>query len=620
MALPIKQTIYSIYIIVLVALGALLSQGIRQHQLYQEHESIISQTESLIFQFSIIREHVSDSLLDSQQTKLSGISSEMEKLNSNLSTILSNQSIGDEYKLTFLNSIDLPGIILLLRKIESGDASLENMRNLNQEMRALGERLILFDRVLVNNAKQKLIGFQNIIIGSASLIVFLLVIVLALFHRNLIIPLFELVRQSSLALFDREKSVSLSTPSQELNKLVDSVSELLNQRSDLTKQLSDCQETATDVILSLKGIWAQFSKDGKILQIHDEIAEQLGIDKENFLGRDWQDFFKIQTPSLAEIKNHENSLLYLSSEKKAVDVLLKARDTGDNGSEKHLRCCFIQALAGSSYPGSIYCLGIDFSAEQKKIIQLQQNLREEKNKKAEMVRVSHLAILGEMSTGIAHEVSNLSNGIINYAQVLADGACDPDFEIERDKLFHKIIIEGEKIAGLAKNLLAYGQDDAASREIAKIDDILQNSLELMGHYFRIDGTTIDTDLANMPLCKSNGRQIQQVFLSILNNARRALNERYPQKHDRKILKIKAEKDGDTGSNFLKMTFTDYGTGIAEEHKEKVFDPSFSTKPSTEGVGMGLTVSRQLVEMNGGTIALQSKKDEFTTVTVKLPLS
>lgn len=504
MALPLKSVTYSIYFVVLIAMGILISMGIRQYQLYQEHESVISQTERIIFQYSIIREHVSDALLGGESTQLSGISAEMEKLNSNLTDILADTSIDDEYKLTFLNSIDLPGIILLLRKIEGGNNTVENIRNVNRDMRTLGERLILFDRVLVGNAKQKLIAFQNIIIGSAGLIVFLLVIVLALFHRQLIVPILQLIKQSDQAMNGKSQVVQENYPSHEVTSLATTMNTIIRQETEMREQTQRLRE--------------------------------------------------------------------------------------------------------------------DLVTEQEKSALLEQELNLEKNKKAEMVRVSHLAVLGEVTTGIAHEVNNLSNGIINYAQVLADGACDPDFEIEREKLFGKIIIEGEKIAGLSKNILAFGQDDVQSRELVQIHDILDNSLALMSHYFRIDGTIIDADFASIPPCKSNGRQMQQVFLNILNNARRALNERFPQKDANKILKITGKEIEKNSAKMLRLSFTDHGVGIPPENMGQLFSPSFSTKKPAEGAGMGLTVCKEIIDQYHGTVSLESQVNDHTTVTIELPIA
>jgi signal transduction histidine kinase len=617
MTLPLRSTIYAIYLTVFIALIIMLSQGVRQYQLYHEHEAIISRTESLIFQFSIIREHVSESLLDGQRLKLSGISAEMEKLNGNLTAILGEKSIGDEYKLTFLNSIDLPGTILLLRKIEAGGSEIENIRNLNDSMRTLGERLILFDRVLVNNAKQKLIGFQNIIIGSATFIVFILVTVLTLFHRQLIIPLLQLVNNSTRAAAAPPDSLELTSSSRELTELAGSFTDILQQRRHLEEQLQNHRHAVLALVAALRGFVAVISSAGKIIDISTQMAEKCGFGPTEMAGRPWRDFFILPDSPAGNSDSGLQLLDDLTRAGNAFDVSLMTRDQQPLFP---VRCSFIKLPLAEGETYQFYCLGVDLSAEQAKITELEQCLAAEKNKKAEMVRISHLAVLGELSTGVAHEMGNLSNGIINYAQVLADATCDPDFEIERDKLFKKIIVEGEKIAALAKNLLAYGQDDAQSRELAPVAEVLQNSLCLMNHYFRIDGTRLETSFEAVSPCKINGRQMQQVFLSILNNARRALNERYPQKDDKKILRISSGEIDKNGRKMVRLMFTDMGVGIAAENLPKVFDPSFSTKPASEGMGLGLTVSRELVAQHHGDINVESLLNDHTTVVIDLPVS
>lgn len=615
MALPLKSTIYTIYVVVLIALGVLLSQSVRQYQLHREHESIITQTERLIFQYSIIREHVSDALLDREKLELSGIATEMEKLHSNLAAILEDKHIGDEYKLTFINSIDLPGIIFLLRQIEGGKDDIDSIRNLNREMRTLGERLILFDRVLVNNAKHKLIGFQNIIIGSSAVIVFLLVTVLALFHRQLVIPLLELIRESGDAVTGEAETVPITGKSLEVASMATSVSRFIHQRKDLQLQLQNHTIVGREIIGALEGVWVQISKEETIEDLNEELAEKCGFQRDELIGRNWQDLFLLPEDFSHETDSEMSIIEEMSRTEKAITFSLRTK----SDKPRKVRCCFIEYPSEDTKSFQIHCFGYDITEYRNLIAHLEEELQQERNKKVEMVRVSHLAVLGEISTGVAHEVSNLSNGIINYAQVLADASCDPDLELERDEMFNKIIVEGEKIAAIAKNLLAYGQDDADSRELAPIDEVMENSLALMQHYFKIDGTTVDVDLKNLPRSKANGRQMQQVFLNILNNARRALNERYPQKDVKKILRIQGDTFDDDGRAMLRLSFTDLGTGISEDNISKVFDPSFSTKPASEGVGLGLTVSRELVEQQQGRILLESEENDHTTVTIEMPV-
>ncbi|MCK5192473.1 MAG: hypothetical protein KAQ71_01600, partial [Desulfobulbaceae bacterium] len=163
MIFSIRKTVGATALIVALVLVSLLALGIRQYLLFQKHEQVTTHTEKIIFQFAIIREHVTEALLEKKYQRLSGVASEMEELNVNLSSVLSSDYVADQYKINFASSFDISSIVLLLRKLESGAVEPENLRQLNREIRTLGERLMLFDRVLVNFAKRKLIGFQNFV-------------------------------------------------------------------------------------------------------------------------------------------------------------------------------------------------------------------------------------------------------------------------------------------------------------------------------------------------------------------------------------------------------------------------------------------------------------------------
>ncbi|MDH5298175.1 MAG: GAF domain-containing protein, partial [Desulfobulbaceae bacterium] len=195
MAHPLRRVIFGTAILMVVLLGGLLTLGIRQYQLLGHHEQIIAQSEKLLFQFANIREHITSSLLEQRHQQLPAIVPEVEALQTNINQIVQNAHIPDEYKLSFINQIDLPGIILLLYKGGSDQAPGEFTQELNRETRQLGERLMLFDRLLVNYAKRKVIAFQSLVIGILALSVFLMVNMLVIGHRRLATPLIELASQ-----------------------------------------------------------------------------------------------------------------------------------------------------------------------------------------------------------------------------------------------------------------------------------------------------------------------------------------------------------------------------------------------------------------------------------------
>ena len=114
--------------------------------------------------------------------------------------------------------------------------------------------------------------------------------------------------------------------------------------------------------------------------------------------------------------------------------------------------------------------------------------------------------------------------------------------------------------------------------------------------------------------------MQNVFLNILNNARYALNQRYPNQHPQKRLEIKGEVVTKEGRPLLRISCTDFGVGIHPNIINKVFEPFFTTKPAGIGTGLGLSISRSLVEDNKGTLTLESIIDDHTTISLELPVA
>jgi len=245
------------------------------------------------------------------------------------------------------------------------------------------------------------------------------------------------------------------------------------------------------------------------------------------------------------------------------------------------------------------------------------DLTEEELMKAEAMRSAQLASVGELAAGVAHEINNPINGIINYAQIILDDPEDP----ENTDLLTRIKKEGQRIASIVSNLLDFSRRREESPEEVAIQTIMNKSLELVSHRFKDDMILLDNQLPdNLPLLYCNSQQIQQVLLNILSNARHALNERYPNPDPKKKLIIKGETISQSKENFVRITITDYGSGIEQDRIEKVFDPFYSSKPKGEGTGLGLSISHGLIQDNKGYLRITSECGVSTSLLVDLPIS
>lgn len=246
---------------------------------------------------------------------------------------------------------------------------------------------------------------------------------------------------------------------------------------------------------------------------------------------------------------------------------------------------------------------------------LARNLTQEEVLKSEAIRASQLAAIGELASGVAHEINNPINGIINYAQIILD---DPDDE-ENEENLENIIAEGKRIASIVSKLLDFARRREESPAYASVGKILSDSLQLVGHLLKKNGISCIVEMEeNLPELKCNDQQLQQVFLNIISNARYALNERFPEDSPEKIIKITGENFTSYGQRSIRLCFTDFGTGIPQEICERIFDPFFSTKPKGEGTGLGLSISHGLISDHGGRIRVESKRGQGTTFTIDLP--
>lgn len=237
--------------------------------------------------------------------------------------------------------------------------------------------------------------------------------------------------------------------------------------------------------------------------------------------------------------------------------------------------------------------------------------------KAEAMQSAHMASLGELASGVAHEINNPITGIINYGQILSN-ECPPD-SLEKD-IGERIVKEGDRIGKIVKTLLSYARDRREEKRATKVQTILQESILLTQAQIRKEGIDLRIAMAaDLPEVEANFQNIQQGFINIINNARYALNERYPHRHDNKRLEISGETLFIADRPFVRITFRDCGTGIAAEDMHLLTKQFFSTKPFGQGTGLGLSITKKIIADHEGHLSFVSEKGVFTTVTVDLPV-
>lgn len=236
----------------------------------------------------------------------------------------------------------------------------------------------------------------------------------------------------------------------------------------------------------------------------------------------------------------------------------------------------------------------------------------------EALRAGHLASIGELAAGVAHEINNPINGIINFAQILIDEI--ESGKIPSDKIPSMIIKEGDRVATIVKSLLSFAREGEETKGPVNLHEIIAEVLALTKAQLLKDGVTLSLEVPkNLPEINGNFQQIQQVLLNTINNSRDALNKKYPGPDPGKSLLIGAKEGLINEQPMIEVTILDQGSGIPAHIIDKVMNPFFSTKPAGLGTGLGLAISHGIITDHNGKLLIESDENKYTKVTILFPI-
>ena len=235
----------------------------------------------------------------------------------------------------------------------------------------------------------------------------------------------------------------------------------------------------------------------------------------------------------------------------------------------------------------------------------------------QLYQTAKLASLGELAAGVAHEINNPLNGVINFAQLLKDERTNrSDFE---GQMIEGIIDEGGRIAAIVRGLLTFARHDDNRRSLVSLSEAVLTSLALFGRQFDKDGIVVETDLPeDLPRLYADGSRLRQIVVNMVSNAYHSLKGKQTEDGRDKLLRISARRVEREGHACVRAEFYDNGVGIRREDLERVFDPFFTTRRDTGGTGLGLSISFGIVREHGGTISAESEQGEFARFVVELP--
>ena len=241
--------------------------------------------------------------------------------------------------------------------------------------------------------------------------------------------------------------------------------------------------------------------------------------------------------------------------------------------------------------------------------------REKQEMQRQLFQTSKLASIGELSAGVAHEINNPLNAIINFAQLLKDDGVARN-ETEQQML-NGIIEEGDRIARIVRDLLTFARHEPHALTQVAIAEVINNALSLFGYMLEKDGIEVEMDVAEDTLpVRADASRLRQVLVNLISNAHHALKAK---SSDTKLLRINARNVESAGSHKVRIEFYDNGIGIRRDILEKVFDPFFTTRRDSGGTGLGLSLSFGIIRDYGGKVTVESEEGSFTRFIIEMPV-
>jgi len=237
--------------------------------------------------------------------------------------------------------------------------------------------------------------------------------------------------------------------------------------------------------------------------------------------------------------------------------------------------------------------------------EIQHREQELRNKQEQLVQAGKLATLGELTTGVAHELNNPLNNIglfVGNAIDLIELAATDKGQIVGE-LGHAMQ-QVRKATEIISHLRTFGRAAPASREPVPLRQVIERALSLMHEQLRLREIDVSVDFGpEGPVVLGNSIQLEQVFINVLTNARDAVADSV-----RKAIRI----SGSVGSTLAEVAFVDTGHGIPAGLERRIFDPFFTTKEVGRGTGLGLSIAYGIIKEHGGTISVVSSPGEGAT--------
>jgi PAS domain S-box-containing protein len=376
-------------------------------------------------------------------------------------------------------------------------------------------------------------------------------------------------------------------------RLEATTAELKSNSQKLTQEISDRKRVEQQYQLiadhTADIIYKLFIKDGKFNYISPSTERILGYTQSEGLAMKLTDLL---TPESFQKQNAElMAAMQQGITSATLQLELKHKDRRIIPFEVHASLVF------------------DDKGQPAEIVGVARDITERRKMEEQLTMQDRLASIGQLTSGMAHELNNPLTSIINFSSLLLKKETDEETRLDITTIHH----EAQRIAGIVKNLLAFSRKQPQQKQPTDINECIRKVLEMRAYEQQVNNIKVQVSYdRQLPFITANSAQLEQVFFNIVINAEYFMIEA----HKEGKLDIITQRDGD----IVRILFTDNGPGISEENIKSVFSPFFTTKEAGRGTGLSLSICQGIVNEHGGKIYVKNDESGGATFVIELPVN
>jgi two-component system NtrC family sensor kinase len=282
---------------------------------------------------------------------------------------------------------------------------------------------------------------------------------------------------------------------------------------------------------------------------------------------------------------------------------------------------FQKALAGETglfetnfyrKDGEVRTIQVTYSTPQldEEVLCVIRDVTDQKMLQEQLIQSEKMSAIGQLVSGVAHELNNPLAGISAFAQLLLS---EKRFPPDQRTAAEMIYAEARRASRIVQNLLIFARQHKPERTPTSVNQVLDDTLELRGYELRVRGIDVQRDYDDqVPETMADAHQLQQVFLNLITNAEQAMERA---ERDQQRLTVRTRRTGE----LIRLEIEDTGPGIPPNLLERIFNPFFTTKPTGSGTGLGLSISLGIVREHEGRIWAENAPQGGARFVIELPV-